>query len=101
MDRVELDARDFFADLGKLPDHEYSSRPCGDYGPQDVAVRFADGREFRCSFSTAFRSPYNPAVVQVRLSNITTWVDGTAMTSLERRQVAGIVCSHEESQLWQ
>jgi hypothetical protein len=101
MDRVELDAREFFADLGTLPDHEYSSSPCGDYGPQDVVVRFADGREFRYAFSTAFRSPYNPAVVQVRLSDITTWADGRAMSELERHQVAQIVCYHEESQLWQ
>lgn len=100
MDRVELDARDFFADLGEPPAHEYSSRVCGDYGPQEIEVRFADGQEFRSSLSIAFRSPYNPAVVQVRLSDINSWADGTAMSELERRQVAQIVCSHEESQLW-
>ncbi|MRR51632.1 MAG: hypothetical protein EG825_12080 [Rhodocyclaceae bacterium] len=98
---VELDKQAFFADLGALPDHAYWSRPCGDYGPQDVTVEFADGRKFQYAFPTAFRSPYNPAVVQVRLGDITAWADGTVMTDLERRQVAKIVCSREESQLWE
>lgn len=98
---VELDKGAFFSTLGELPSHTYISRPCGDYGPQDVVVEFGDRREFRFAFPTAFRSPYNPAVVQVSMSDISAWADGTAMTDLERRQVAKIVCTQEESQLWE
>jgi len=75
-------------------------RPDGDYGPIHVTVVMADAREFRATFIGVLRSPYSPDVMQIDFDAIRQWEDGTAITAVDRRQVAMIISQSYEAQLY-
>ena len=97
----EVDREQFFKGWPE-PEQGYRCfcRPDGDYGPVDIMITMADGREFFARMSTAMRSPYSPDVLQVDFSAIKSWDGGTLMSQGERRQVAMIICQNCESQLY-
>lgn len=99
--RIEVD-RDHFLKGWPEPEPGYRCfcRPDGDYGPVNIMITMADGREFFARMNAAMRSPYSPDVLQVYFDTILHWEDGTAMTAGERRQVTRIICSGYESQLY-
>ena len=100
-DHHAVDREQFFKDWPE-PEQGFRCfcRPDGDYGPVDIMITMADGREFFARMSAAMRSPYSPDVLQVYFDTIHHWADGVAMTAAERRQVARIICSGYESQLY-
>ena len=75
-------------------------RPDGDYGPVDIMITMADGREFSARMIGVMRSPYSPDVLQVDYDTIRSWADDTEMNTTERRQVTMIICWSHESQLY-
>lgn len=77
-----------------------SCSPDGDFGPIDVTVTMADGRHFSATFSGVYRTPHSSDVMQVDYDNFQQWPDGTPMTGVEKRQVALIIVSSYESQLY-
>ncbi len=99
--RIEVERDQFFLGWPEPePGYRCFCRPDGDYGPVDIMITMADGREFFARMSAAMRSPYSPDVLQVYFDTIHHWADGVAMTAAERRQVARIICSGYESQLY-
>ena len=100
-DHHKVDREQFFKGWSEPePGYRRFCRPDGDYGPVNIMITMADGREFFARMSAAMRSPYSPDVLQVDFDAILHWEDGTAMTAAERRQVARIICSGYESQLY-
>jgi len=101
MKHPEVD-RDLFFKGWPKPAKGYvcTCRPEGNYGPIDVKVVMADGKEFRAIFIGVLRSPYSPDVMQVDFDAIRTWADGIEMTAVERRQVAMIIVQNYEAQLY-
>ena len=101
MRQPEVDRNIFFKGWPK-PAKGYvcTCRPNGDYGPIDVKVVMADGREFSTTFVGIMRSPHSSDVMQVNFDTIRLWSDGTAMSSTERRQVALIITDSYESELY-
>lgn len=101
MKRSEVE-RDLFFKGWPEPMRGYTCvcRPEGDWGAIDVAVVMVDGKKFRGTFPGAMRSPHSSDVLQLDFGAVHTWSDGTAMTAVERRQVAMIVVWTHESQLY-
>lgn len=97
----EVEPKDFFKGWPKpAKGYQCTCRPDGQYGPSDLRVVMADGREFTARMIGVMRSPYSPDVLQVDYDAIRQWSDGTPMTAVERRQVAMIICWDHESQLY-
>ncbi len=97
----EVDREQFFSGCSK-PSAGFSCycRPDGDCGPVDIMLTMADGHAFSVRMSGVMRSPYSPYVMQIEFDDIRVWDDGQAMTPLERRHVAMIICGSCESQLY-
>jgi hypothetical protein len=99
--RSDVDREQFFKGWPEpAKGYQCFCRPDGDYGPVDVMITIADGREFSARMMGVMRSPYSPDVLQVEFDTIKNWDDGTPMTKTERRQVAMILCWSYESQLY-
>lgn len=97
----EVDREQFFKGWPEpAKGYQCFCRPDGDFGPVDVMITMADGREFSARMMGTMRSPYSPYVLQIEFNAIKNWDDGTLMSQDERRQVAMIMCQNCESQLY-
>lgn len=97
----EVEREKFFKGWSRpLDGYKCYCRPDGDYGPVDIMLTMADGNEFSARMTGVMRSPYSPDVLQVEFDGIREWNDGRAMTPMERRQVAMVICCSYESQLY-